>query len=176
MRAATPSAAGEIAVRELSGIYQTLDRLDEGLQYSISRYLMLQNAKIQNLSDSYIMKYPERFFTTIEQRLDHNIEKIATLSNSLTRQKWDKFAALVSNLEALNPLSVMMRGFCVLTDANNKTIINSVDQLNEGMNAMIRLIDGIATCNIISKEKGTGMKTKTIMEFLNLNLKRPWKS
>ena len=69
MRAATPSAAGEIAVRELSGIYQTLDRLDEGLQYSISRYLMLQNAKIQNLSDSYIMKYPERFFTTIEQRL-----------------------------------------------------------------------------------------------------------
>ena len=130
------------------------------MQYSISRYLMLQNAKIQNLSDSYIMKYPERFFTTIEQRLDHNIEKIATLSNSLTRQKWDKFAALVSNLEALNPLSVMMRGFCVLTDANNKTIINSVDQLNEGMNAMIRLIDGIATCNIISKEKGTGMKTK----------------
>jgi exodeoxyribonuclease VII large subunit len=160
VRAATPSAAGEIAVRELSGIYQTLDRLDEGLQYSISRYLMLQNAKIQNLSDSYIMKYPERFFTTIEQRLDHNIEKIATLSNSLTRQKWDKFAALVSNLEALNPLSVMMRGFCVLTDANNKTIINSVDQLNEGMNAMIRLIDGIATCNIISKEKGTGDEDK----------------
>ena len=160
VRAATPSAAGEIAVRELSGIYQTLDRLDEGLQYSISRYLMLQNAKIQNLSDSYIMKYPERFFTTIEQRLDHNIEKIATLSNSLTRQKWDKFAALVSNLEALNPLSVTMRGFCVLTDANNKTIINSVDQLNEGMNAMIRLIDGIATCNIISKEKGTGDEDK----------------
>lgn len=160
VRAATPSAAGEIAVRELSGIYQTLDRLDEGLQYSISRYLMLQNSKIQNLSDSYIMKYPERFFTTIEQRLDHNIEKIATLSNSLTRQKWDKFAALVSNLEALNPLSVMMRGFCVLTDANNKTIINSVDQLNEGMNAMIRLIDGIATCNIISKEKGTGDEDK----------------
>lgn len=160
VRAATPSAAGEIAVRELSGIYQTLDRLDEGLQYSISRYLMLQNAKIQNLSDSYIMKYPERFFTTIEQRLDHNIEKIATLSNSLTRQKWDKFAALVSNLEALNPLSVMMRGFCVLTDANNKTIINSVDQLNEGMNAMIRLKDGIATCNIISKEKGTGDEDK----------------
>ena len=159
VRAATPSAAGEIAVRELSGIYQTLDRLDEGLQYSISRYLMLQNAKIQNLSDSYIMKYPERFFTTIEQRLDHNIED-SYPSNSLTRQKWDKFAALVSNLEALNPLSVMMRGFCVLTDANNKTIINSVDQLNEGMNAMIRLIDGIATCNIISKEKGTGDEDK----------------
>ena len=71
----------------------------------------------------------------------------------------DKFAALVSNLEALNPFS-NDEGFCVLTDANNKTIINSVDQLNEGMNAMIRLIDGIATCNIISKEKGTGDEDK----------------
>ena len=67
VRAATPSAAGEIAVRELSGIYQTLDRLDEGLQYSISRYLMLQNAKIQNLSDSYIMKYPERFLQLLNK-------------------------------------------------------------------------------------------------------------
>ena len=108
---ATPSAAGEIAVRELSGIYQTLDRLDEGLQYSISRYLMLQNAKIQNLSDSYIMKYPERFFSNVVQRLDYNTEKMVKFYNSITRPKWDKFAGLVSNLEALNPLSIMMRGF-----------------------------------------------------------------
>ena len=160
VRAATPSAAGEIAVRELSSIYQNLDRFVEGLQYSISRYLMLQNAKIQNLSDSYIMKYPERFFSNVVQRLDYNTEKMVKFSNSITRPKWDKFDGLVSNLEALNPLSIMMRGFSILTDVKSKKTISSVDQLYEGMDAMIRLTDGIAICNIISKEKETGDEDK----------------
>ncbi|HZJ58393.1 MAG TPA: exodeoxyribonuclease VII large subunit [Clostridia bacterium] len=161
VRAATPSAAGEIATSELTNICQALDRLDEGLQYSMSKYMAEQDAKLVSLSDSYMLKYPERFFSSWEQRLDYNTEKMTGLAASYAQQKYDSFIGMISHLEALNPLTIMMRGFCILTDMNRKTTINSIDQLHEGMTAMIRLTDGIAACNITNKEKETGDENRS---------------
>lgn len=155
VRAATPSAAGEIAVAELSGIYGDLDSLHGRLQTSIDSYIKAQDNRVQNFSQSYILKYPERLFTADEQRLDYNIEKMITYITGILGGKSDRFLRLVSFLEALNPLSVMMRGFCVLTDMDGETIFRSIDELHRDMPARIRLTDGIATCRITSKEKGS---------------------
>ncbi len=153
VRAATPSAAGEIAVPEISTISSTLDRLTTGLHNSITNYLKDQFNRVHSLSNSYILKYPERLFTTEEQRLDYNIERITAYITSIIKEKSDKFLGLVSYLEVLNPLSVMMRGFCILTDESSNKIIRSIHHLYEDMPARIRLVDGVATCRITSKGK-----------------------
>ncbi len=67
--------------------------------------------------------------------------------------KSDRFVRAVSYLEILNPLSIMMRGFSIVTDIEKGDIIRSIDQLHENMKVKIHLTDGNATCNITSKEK-----------------------
>ena len=73
--------------------------------------------------------------------------------DSIINTESERFARLISNLEALNPLSVMMRGFCILTDIEKGSIIGTIDKLQKDMSVKIRLTDGSATCNIISKER-----------------------
>ena len=156
VRAATPSAAGEMVVAELSTIDETLKGLERRLHYSMADDLKRQDKKLQSLTNSYVLKYPERLFAPHEQRLDYSTEKMATFIAKIIDRKSDKFASLASYLEALNPLSVMMRGFCIVTDIDNGSIIRSVDQLHEDMPVRIRLTDGNATCNITRKEKEMG--------------------
>lgn len=153
VRAATPSAAGEIAVPEIYSIYDTLEAVKKRLNNSMSAYLKDQYSKVRSLSNSYVLKYGERLFISHEQRLDSNIDKINTYMDSIINTESERFARLISNLEALNPLSVMMRGFCILTDIEKGSIIGTIDKLQKDMSVKIRLTDGSATCNIISKER-----------------------
>ena len=153
VRAATPSAAGEIAVIEINKIYAGLNALNIRLQNSIEHYFKEQVNKIQNLSDSYVLKYPGRLFSNEEQRLDYIIDRMIACIANILGAKSDDFIRLVSYLEALNPLSVMMRGFCILLNEDNKTVIRSVNSLYENMPARIRMIDGTATCKITGKGK-----------------------
>lgn len=156
VRAATPSAAGEIAVEELSNIYGILEGLERRLYSSMVDNLNAKENMINNLSNSYVLKYPERLFASHEQRLDYNTEKIMSYIANIIGIKSNKFAGLVSYLEALNPLATIMRGFCIVTEINSDRIIRSVDQLHKDMYVRMRLTDGTATCKITNKEKGLG--------------------
>ena len=153
VRAATPSAAGEIAVTEISNIYETLNILNRRLQDSITHKLKDLDNYLNNLSNSYVLKYPERWFAAYDQRLDYAMEKIRANMTNVMSTKSDRFDRAVSYLEILNPLSIMMRGFSIVTDIEKGDIIRSIDQLHENMKVKIHLTDGNATCNITSKEK-----------------------
>ena len=153
VRAATPSVAGEIAVAEISGVYETLKALDRRLHGSMTGKLKDQYNRLKSLSNSYVLKYPERLFATYEQRLDYSIEKTMANMANIMGSKSDRFVRLTSYLEALNPLSVIMRGYSIVTDIEEGNIIRSVDELHENMEIRIHLTDGNATCNITSKEK-----------------------
>lgn len=153
VRAPTPSAAGEIAVAEISSIHEALEGLDRRLQDTMTNKLKELSNYLDKLSNSYVLKYPERLFAAYEQRLDYATEKIITNMDNFISAKSDSFLRAVSYLEALNPLSVMMRGFSIVTDMEKGNIIRSVDELHENMQVKIHLTDGNATCNITSKEK-----------------------
>lgn len=156
VRAATPSAAGEIAVAEISNIVETLSGLERRLHNSIIAYLKEESDKLDSLCNSYVLKYPERLFTSHDQGLDYCTEKMAKAISDIISRKADKFASLTSYLGALNPLSVMMRGFCIVTDINSKVIMRSIDQFHLDNSVNIRLTDGSATCNITKIEKELG--------------------
>ncbi|HZJ83502.1 MAG TPA: exodeoxyribonuclease VII large subunit [Clostridia bacterium] len=153
VRAATPSSAGEMAVKETTQLHRDLDFLYKSLEDSISDYLNALASQLEGFENNYIMKFPERLFTMDEQRLDYSREKLMNNMDNIVAQKSDNFIRLASHLEALNPLSIMMRGFCFLTDVDEQRIIKSIDTLSVGEIAKIRLIDGVATCNIMDKDK-----------------------
>ena len=73
-----------------------------------------------------------------------SLERIATGRVQTSRSN---LSQAVARLEALSPLSVLGRGYSVVT--YEEQLISSVAQLTEGMCANIKLKDGSATAQVI---------------------------
>lgn len=149
MRAPTPSAAAELAVpdvRELCMLIDVLsDRSDRALiriaERSRDRLTRLSENKMLTDFSSYIQMLFERVF-----ELSKNAN--AAFSASVADKKLE-FLTKVGKLEALNPLSVLARGYSVI-QRDGKTIL-SVNDLEVEDSITVRLSDGSVCATVRSK-------------------------
>ena len=70
MRAATPTAAAEIATPVLMEIHQQLRNLQTRLEQALSRQLQIKRERMQALANASIFQNPERIYQVYQQRLD----------------------------------------------------------------------------------------------------------
>lgn len=148
VRAATPSAAGEIAVPEIDGIKNMLDRLKKDLNDALNLQIQQKQSALDRLSNSFVMKYPERLLQKYIQQLDYEKEKLDGAINRIIDMKAENLGRMMTSLEALNPLSVLMRGFAVALDKDTKEIIPSIEALEKRKQILLRMRDGSAICDI----------------------------
>ena len=88
-----------------------------------------------------------------EQRIKEGHRNIAALTERLTRGvhqdvriQSDRFHASVRMLKALNPLTIMERGYSIVYQDNE--VANSAKSLEVGGNIQIRLQDGTAEATV----------------------------
>ena len=74
------------------------------------------------------------------------------ISNVTARAHAD-LAGRAGQLEALNPLSVLARGYGVVSDAEGRAI-RSVHAVKEKENLSVRVSDGTILATVISKSEG----------------------
>ena len=70
MRAATPTAAAEIATPVLMEIHQQLRNLQTRLEQALSRQLQIKRERMQALANASIFQNPERIYQVYQQRVD----------------------------------------------------------------------------------------------------------
>ena len=70
MRAATPTAAAEIATPVLIEIHQQLRNLQTRLEQALSRQLQIKRERMQALANASIFQNPERIYQVYQQRVD----------------------------------------------------------------------------------------------------------
>lgn len=70
MRAATPTAAAEIATPVLMEIHQQLRNLQTRLEQALSRQLQIKRERMQTLANASIFQNPERIYQVYQQRVD----------------------------------------------------------------------------------------------------------
>lgn len=148
LRAPTPSAAAELAVPDINELRLLLDGLND-------RMVLSQNTRIENLSLKFTalrersaLSKANVFFENTERTLEQLKDK---LSVSFAR-RIDKCAAalaeLVAKLDALSPLSVLARGYGVVS--LDDKIVSSVNDLSRGDRLSVRFGDGTAECIVES--------------------------
>lgn len=139
LRAPTPSAAAELAVFDYSDLCQYIDGLS-------SRLTAAAEAKIEKYESKTEMY--AKFFSKPEKIIQEKSNQIETLNmrleNSLKIILSDtehKINNLESQLNALNPLNVLERGYAVVTDSHGKTLRDE-KQAVKGEEIDIRLKKG----------------------------------
>ena len=126
-------------------------QLDMQLEKASQLFIMKKNHELQKLAASIQLHSPKN-------AIQYHTKEIEQLSNRLTRsigavisKKKDDYYANVRTLEALNPLSIMTRGYSVTYKEDQ--VMNSVSQLAVNDEITIHFHDGKATAQILDKEQ-----------------------
>ena len=175
LRAPTPTGAAEMAVPNISDVFKNIDNYKIRMNSQIVGKIKLFEKRLDALKDSYILKNPMSIYEIQEQKLSTYIDKLnINLKNKLDKSKLSfnriknnyilnnplellnnfnkKHELYINKLDLLNPLSILKKGYSVVT-INEKSItsykeVKIDDQLN------IRLSEGFIKAKVESvKEK-----------------------
>ena len=142
-RAPTPSAAAEIAVPDTAELKMKFNNVIRHEAMSLNKIISAYREKLSYLSASRILADPSRMIDDRRMAVLLASERIVSAENQKVNSGKLALGRVAGKLEALNPLSVISRGYsAVYTD--DKTLVKSVKQLAPGMHVNFKSSDGSA--------------------------------
>lgn len=151
-RAPTPSAAAEIAVPDMGEILRGLASMKIGLQTSMQKRITQERRILGQITASRVFTRPEQMLDHFRMHLD---EREADLNRAIEQtllQRKQSTASMAGKLQALNPLSILSRGYA--TVSRDGASITSVKQINDNDTLDIRMADGSVRATV-SQRKDT---------------------
>lgn len=168
LRAATPTAAAELAVPDINTILTYLNTAKNRAYTQVINLLDTKELQLNKLKESYVLKKPSNMYEIKIQSLDNLIEKLNkeiniiiennkvrlfkdsssyVLNNPdiLFKYKKQSLDSMINKLEVLNPMNTLKRGYSI-TKKDDK-IITDVASINKDDIIDIKLNNG----TIVSK-------------------------
>lgn len=175
MRAPTPSAAAELAVPDIRDLKRQLGNVVKKMENSLSLRIASYKLMVEKCSKNRVLQSPlnliddKRMYTehmggklvvNMQRMIDSRYKSISNVQISLhgdMKLVYEKsrtdYIRLTAKLEALNPMSVISRGYSAVFDNSGK-LVKSVDKVNVGDRLNINVSDGIITAQTVEiKEK-----------------------
>lgn len=176
LRAATPTAAGELAVPNKNDILHNLNQIKYRLAQFMSNILKINYQLLNKLKNSYVFINPYRIYeqnylvldkhfaileknnplTIIDknkQRLFTNYHKLNFVFEKKYRHLFNNFEQLVNKLNFVNPLSLLDKGYTIIKKENK--LISSITELEINDLIKINFKDGMITSEVKNKEEKT---------------------
>ena len=149
LRAPTPSAAAELAVPDKQELLAYYDSQRQYMSSLIDNRINEQKSIMQENASRLLSLSPKDRIEKLYGQTDVLCQKIKAVVNSKYENTVQNIKILSAKAEALNPVSIMNRGYSVVTNKENRTV-TSVNEVNIGDNLTINVKDG----KIISKVIG----------------------
>ena len=149
-RAPTPSAAAELAVPDMGEILRSLNAARTGLQLLMQKRIAQEKRYLGQLTASRVFTRPEQMLDNFRMRLDEKETNLNRAIGQKLLQKQQITASVAGKLEALNPLSILSRGYA--TVSREGLSITSVKQIKENDALDIRMADGSVTATVSQRK------------------------
>ena len=152
LRAPTPSAAAELATPNLADIVAKIDGFKSRSILAISSLIEEYKTRLEYISSSKVFKSPISMLEIPKLRLSGAKKDLISTFTRAVMTKRNDFSQKVAKINALNPLSILSRGFATVTSDEGKTI-KSINDIEKNSKISIRFLDGSAQATIDSKER-----------------------
>ena len=152
LRAPTPSAAAELATPNLADIVAKIDGFKSRSILAISSLIEEYKTRLEYISSSKVFKSPISMLEIPKLRLSGAKKELISTFTRAVMTKRNDFSQKVAKINALNPLSILSRGFATVTSDEGKTI-KSINDIEKNSKISIRFLDGSAQATIDSKER-----------------------
>ena len=159
LRAPTPSAAAELAVPDTLELKKQLLNVEKKMELLFSGKIENYRARIKNYENANVLKNPMNIIDDKRMNILHTEKNLISNIQLILSGKKSQFVMHSSKLEALNPLSVLTRGYSVVYKDNDKNIVKKLDDIDIDSEISVKLSDGYVDATVKSKRKIRGKVT-----------------
>lgn len=152
LRAPTPSAAAELAVKDREELLRGVRDLRVRATEAMARRLERDRLAFENLSSSYVLRRFEERVDQRAQRVDDLESALATAFDRLAVARIVAHRELSSKLDALSPFSAFGRGFSMCEKLPERAIVRDSAQLAPEDRIRVRFAKGSAMCEVVHTE------------------------
>jgi exodeoxyribonuclease VII large subunit len=143
LRAPTPTAAAELATQiTLLDLRALLENQRNRLAAATLSLLADQKNLLSSLTAALRYATPERRILSERQRVDELARRAHSSLLHRIQLQSTQVHGMERRLEALNPLAVLARGYAVVTQKGDGSVVTQVAQTRPGQQVQIRVSDG----------------------------------
>lgn len=147
VRAATPSAAAEIAVPDIFDLNEQLANYKYTMFSLVNKKINTEKLFLDKITKSKSFGAPVALAANYTVILDRLHEKLGMQYASIIRRKKSEIMLCTEKIQSLNPLAILAKGYGILTDDKEKSI-KSTSDVCVGDMLNIRLSDGTINCTV----------------------------
>lgn len=103
IRAATPTAAAEIAVPVLTDLLERIVILKQRMNYAMKQKLTVARKQFERSNESYVLKQPERLYQAYIQQLDLSVQRLEAQQHRYFEQLSYRLNYLMQRLNSQHP-------------------------------------------------------------------------
>lgn len=114
VRAATPTAAAELVVRDRAEILPAIQSVVDRLSRLLGQKLATARARLDALRSSRGLSRPVDIVRSLGQRIDDLEHRALIATNGISKRSLGRLETLEASLRALNPRNVLARGYAIV--------------------------------------------------------------
>ncbi len=153
LRAATPSAAAELAVEDRQGYLQLLDERVAAVERFLQRRLHDARRQLVELQQRYAFRRPLALIESWKEQLRQLAGGLRIGMSHLIEHKSQSLEVAAAGLQALNPRGVLERGYTITTDDQTGQVVTSRGQLALRQALTLHFKDGAAGVEVTHLEE-----------------------
>jgi len=146
-RAPTPSAAAELAVPETNELKRKISNIITREADVISMMLRQHREKLSSLSKNRAMTNPMNFIDDRRMSTDLLYDRLVRAESRVIEMKKADMGKEAGKLNALNPLSVISRGYSAVYK-DDGSLVKKIDDVAVGDKIEFKTIGGEALCTV----------------------------
>ena len=147
LRAATPSAAAELSLPDKEDLSRQVRSLTTRLNAAESTRLRRYRTQLDRLAASRVLTSPEGAYRLRRETVLGLYKRLNLSASHHLEGKRQSMGRAVAQLGALNPLSVLGRGYALVQDGEGR-VIPTASQLTVGDSLRLRFSDGSARVRV----------------------------
>lgn len=147
-RAPTPSAAAELVIPKKEDLIGKVSASVSRLRNALSGRISVLEEKLVRLKESRALRQPMNMMLQHEQTIDTLRKDIALRAGHIIEMREKSFRIFTGKLEALNPLSILNRGYSVTVRLPAGEILKDPASLAKGDMVETRLGNGKFTSKV----------------------------
>lgn len=141
LRAPTPSAAAELCVPDATELLQKLSSIKLRLLNAITTVYTKCSSRLDALKDKPVLEHPMYYIDSKFELLSSLERNIDIFITQIVQNKSNLLSKSASRLSALNPMSILSRGYGAIFSTDNK-VISKASELQKGDNIILKFNDG----------------------------------
>jgi len=151
-RAPTPSAAAELAVPDTAELKRKIQNIVSREANVLLTMLKSRRDRLDSLANARVMTNPMNLIDDRRMLLDMLTERMVRAEENSVQIRRSLLARDAGCLDALNPLSVLARGYSAVYKTDG-TLVKSIDNVKIGDTVEFKTIGGSALCTVDDVKK-----------------------